>query len=271
MPLHPSIDLSYLFVPATRLDRIDKARGSGAHAVIVDLEDAISVDTKIEARHALQRMLRPTHPVIVRINGVGTPWFDDDLSLCRHDGVAAVMLPKAEDAADLQMVHAVCGRPVIALVETARGVSNVTAVARAPGVMRLAFGAIDFRLDLGLPVSDYHQLDVYRAGLVIASRVARLSPPVDGPTTVVDDPELVRTEALAARRLGFGAKLCIHPAQVDAVNEAFSPTSEEIQWAQRVVEAFDAARGGVVTLDRKMIDVPVVEMARRVLASSERQ
>ena len=259
---------SYLFVPATRPERIAKAFASGAGAVILDLEDAVAAADKDSARETLRSSLQPERRVIVRINGAGSEWFERDLALCRHAGVAAVMLPKAESSVDLRTVHEHCDRPVLALIETARGVWNALEVASTPGVQRLAFGALDFRLDLGLPDAGYAQLAPYRARLVLASRVANLAPPIDSPTPGFDDLEHVRAESIAARQLGFGGKLCIHPRQVGAVNAAFQPTPAEVQWAQKVLAAFEASNGAATAVDGKMIDKPVVERARRIAAEA---
>ena len=190
---------SYLFVPGSRPERVDKARASGADVVIADVEDAVAPEDKDRARDAIGAVLDPARPLVVRINPFGSPWFERDLALCSRPGVAAVVLPKAEDPAHLSTVHAACARPVLALIETARGVWNALELARAQGVGRLVFGAFDFRLDLALPDAGYAQLAPYRAQLVLASRVAGLPAPVDSPSAELNDESAVRTEALEAR------------------------------------------------------------------------
>jgi citrate lyase subunit beta/citryl-CoA lyase len=257
---------SYLFVPGSRPERVDKARASGADVVIADVEDAVAPEDKDRARDAIGAVLDPARPLVVRINPFGSPWFERDLALCSRPGVAAVVLPKAEDPAHLSTVHAACARPVLALIETARGVWNALELARAHGVGRLVFGAFDFRLDLALPDAGYAQLAPYRAQLVLASRVAGLPAPVDSPSAELNDESAVRTEALEARNLGFGAKLCVHPSQVAAVNAAFLPTREEIEWASRIVEAARAASGAAVAVDGRMVDRPLLDIAERLLA-----
>ena len=261
---------SYLFVPANRPERIAKACTSGADAVIVDLEDAVAPDAKEAARAALANVLKPEQPVIVRINAASTRWFAEDLRLCGMPGVGAIMLPKAEGPSELREVAAAVGKPVplLPLVETARGLWNVLEIAQAPGVQRLAFGAIDFQLDLTLTGAGPEELAPFRAQLVLASRVAGVLSPVDGPTIAIDDAQTIRSDALRARRAGFGAKLCIHPQQVRWVNESFSPTFEETVWARRVVAAVQAAQGGVVALDGKMVDRPVLALAEHILGQA---
>jgi citrate lyase subunit beta/citryl-CoA lyase len=252
-PMHPD-PRSYLFVPADRPERIAKALAAGADAVIVDLEDAVAPQAKDGARAALAAWLAaaPAAPgVVVRINGADSAAFGADLAVCAAPAVAAVMLPKAGLDGDLAALRRVLpDKPVIATVETAEGYDRMRATARAAGVVRLAFGTIDFRLDLGIAGDDEAALLAFRARFVLESRLARLGAPVDGVTTVVDDVEQVARDAAASRRLGFGAKLCIHPRQVDAVNRAYSPDEAELDWAQRVVDAAARAAGAAVAVGR---------------------
>jgi citrate lyase subunit beta/citryl-CoA lyase len=261
-----SMARSYLFVPGSRPERMEKARAAGADVVIADLEDAVAPEEKDAARDAISAVLDPLRPIVVRINPFGSPWFERDVALCCQPGVGAVMLPKAEDSAHLSAVHVACGRPVVALIETARGVWNALEIARTESVERLAFGALDFRLDLALPDAGYSQLGPYRARLVLASRIAGIAAPVDSPSTALNDPSAVRQEAVEARNAGFGGKLCVHPSQVAAVNATFMPSPQEIEWATRVVEAARVARGAAIAVDGKMIDRPLLDIAERVLA-----
>jgi citrate lyase subunit beta/citryl-CoA lyase len=256
---------SYLFVPGTRAERFAKALASGAHAVIVDLEDAVPPAEKDAARAAVAAWLTSSSPVLVRINAAGTRWFDDDLSLCSRPGVAGVVLPKAEDAAVVEHVSGAIGDSafVLPLIETAQGLWHAVAIGRVKRVPRLLFGSIDFQLDLG--VRDDELLH-YRSQLVLASRVAGISSPIDGVTTAIDDAEAIRRDTLRAIALGFGGKLCIHPKQVAIVNDAFRPTAAEIEWAQRVVAADAAAGGAAVAVDGKMVDRPVLLKAQAILA-----
>lgn len=266
-----------LFVPATRADRIPKALASGADAVIVDLEDAVAPQDKDSARAALDVALANQHrasatapsagPALwVRVN-TGAPWSDQDLALCaRHAAVQAVVVPKAESAQQMQAAFEACGRkPLVALIETAEGYARRDDVASHPAVKRLAFGSIDFQLDLGIS-GEGDALLVFRSGLVLASRLAGLPAPLDGVTVEVANPEVVAADAARARALGFGGKLCIHPQQVGPVNAAFSPSPAEIEWAQRVVAACEASAGAAVAVDGKMVDRPVLLRAQALLA-----
>jgi citrate lyase subunit beta / citryl-CoA lyase len=156
---------------------------------------------------------------------------------------------------------------VLPLIESAAGLWSARAIAEAPGVLRLAFGSIDFQVDLGIADDD---LLTYRAAIVLASRVAGRIAPVDGVTTSIDDAALVRRDAERARALGFGGKLCIHPAQVAIVNAAFRPTEREVAWAERVVAADAAAQGAAIAVDGRMVDRPVLLQARAILSEAER-
>jgi len=262
---------SYLFVPSDRPDRFEKAWDSGADAVIIDLEDAVSVEAKPAAREATAAWLSPEHPVYVRVNQATTEWFADDLSAISRPGLAGVMLPKAEEPEQVSETASRLenGTPVIPTLETALGVWNARALAEAPGVERLAFGPVDFRLDTGIDDEDEGFLYV-KTRMVLASRVAGVLPPLDGVTVALDDPEQLAADVERARRLGFGGKVCIHPRQVGAVNEGFLPTQDEVAWAEKVVQAAETAGSGAIRLGGELIDPPVVGRARAILEQMDR-
>jgi citrate lyase subunit beta/citryl-CoA lyase len=253
---------SYLFVPGNRPERFAKAHASAADAVIVDLEDAVPAAQKDAARANVAGWLDPSRPVVLRINAADTPWFADDLALCRHAGVAAVMLAKAERVEDIVALAALA--PIIPLIESAAGFGELRAIASAPNVQRLAFGAIDFQLDLVMRAG-FDELIFFRSQLVLASRLASLAAPIDSPSTAIDDAAEVESEAQRARRLGFGAKLCIHPKQIEPVNRSFSPSAAEVDWATRVLEIAATSGGAAVALDGRMIDTPVIRRAQKIL------
>lgn len=262
---------TYLFVPANRPERYAKARAAGSDAVIVDLEDAVAPAAKRSARDALSDALDEAAPLIVRVNAAGTPWFDDDLELCRHPGVAAVMLPKADGIDAVCRAFEAAFKDLLPIIESARGVEEVRAIARVPGVVRVAFGSIDLAVDLGIdcaPDGGEAELQPYRAQVVLASRLGGLAAPVDGVSLAIDDAARLRADAERSRRLGFGAKLCIHPKQIAVVKGVFSPDPERVAWARRVCAAFEASAGAAVAVDGEMIDVPVVERARAVLRAA---
>jgi citrate lyase subunit beta / citryl-CoA lyase len=257
---------SYLFVPGSRPDRFAKACASGAHAVIIDLEDAVPEAGKNAAREAVASWLNPAQPVLIRINGAETAWFGEDVTMCRRPGIAAIMLPKTEGVEHLRRMDNLLGNrlPILPLIETARGFSNVQEIARDAAVQRLVFGALDFQLDLGIQ-GDRDELLYFRSQLVLVSRLAVIQPPVDGINTEIDDPEPLRADTLRARRLGFGGKLCIHPKQVPHVNACFLPTEDEVAWARRIIAAASASGGGAVANQGHMVDRPVILRAEQIL------
>lgn len=254
---------AYLFVPGHRPERFDKACQAAPGMVIIDLEDAVPPDRKDAARAAVAAWLNAESNVIVRINAEGTPWFEADLGLLSSPGIRAVMLPKAESAATVARVGMLLDA-VIPLIETARGIVNAREIALQPMVERLAFGSIDLKVDLGIS-GNGEELHYFRSELVLASRLAGIAAPVDGVTTSIDDAALLGRETGLAKRFGFGAKLCIHPKQVDLVNCAFAPSPSEVEWASRVMQAVTGSDGGAVSVDGKMVDKPVVALASKIL------
>jgi citrate lyase subunit beta/citryl-CoA lyase len=259
---------SYLFVPANRPDRFDKASGSGAHQVILDLEDAVAPDDKEAARRPVAQW-QGRGDAVVRLNGADTPFFEADLEMILEAGVTEVMLPKAEIAALDRLAAMLKGAcRIIALIETVRGYFELRALGNSGLLSRFAFGNLDFGLDAGVTEAT-QELDPVRLAIVLESRLAGLPPPIDGVTTSWSDPAAFGAAVGRTRALGFGAKLCIHPAQVRPVNEAFLPTAEEVAWARRVMEASDGGRIGAVALDGKMIDAPVTRRARMILGSAQ--
>ncbi|KWT97292.1 Citrate lyase beta chain [Variovorax sp. WDL1] len=271
MSVASNIPRTYLFVPGTRPERFGKALASGADAVILDLEDAVAADDKAPARQAIAGWLRSATAgdrsrTVVRINDAASPWFDDDLAALRKAGACSVLLPKAESAQQVAAtLTALPGASVLALIESARGVAGVETVAAA-GVSRLVFGTLDFALDLDIEIeNDASGLAYAASRIAIASRVAGLPAPVAGVTPQLDDRKRLLADLASARAVGFGAKLCIHPNQVEPIHTALRPPAEALAWAQRVLAA-DAASPGAARLDGRMVDRPVVLQAQRTLA-----
>jgi citrate lyase subunit beta/citryl-CoA lyase len=263
---------SYLFVPGNRPDRFAKAAASGVDVVVIDLEDAVPPAEKKIARAALAEWLSTNStPVAVRVNDVNSEWFRDDIAVCRAPSVAAVMLPKTERIDDIFLCE-FAGKPtdILPMIETAQGFRNVVAIAQHRLTTRLVFGNVDFQLDLGIDGDD-EQLLYFRSQIVLASRIGNLLPPVDGVSTTLDDTEQITHDTIRAKRLGFGAKLCIHPKQVAAVNAAFIPGEKDVEWAQRVVDGAAASHGAAVAVDGRMVDRPVILKAQEILAESQRR
>ena len=266
---------SFLFAPGNDERKLRKALSSGADAVIADLEDAVTPAEKGAARAVAVRVLAEADGDalrLVRVNAAGSEWIADDVEAVGSVGLDGLVLPKAEAAA----VGAVqgLGLPVVAIVETPAGLRGAFELAANPAVEVLVLGAVDLGLALGLePREDGLELLFARSSIVVDSAAAGLRGPIDQVwTTLRDDAGLQRDCALA-RSLGFRGKACIHPEQVRVVNDAFSPSSEELAHARDVVRAYEdaAANGrGAVAFDGEMIDLPVVERARELLADAKR-
>jgi citrate lyase subunit beta/citryl-CoA lyase len=263
---------SYLFVPATEPARVEKALASDAHAVIVDLEDAVAPAAKDDARRVVAERLRAPRPrglQLVRVNGLQTAHARADLAALADTAIDAIVVPKAEPQRLVALAPS--GPPVIALVETANGLRRAFETAtRSARVAALMLGVVDLAAELGAtPGPDGRELLHARSTLVVDSVAAGLGGPIDGPCTAIADEEALRAETAASKALGFAAKACIHPVQVAVVNAVFAPTAEEVAWARRVVAAADGAGGrGAIAVDGQMVDAPVIARARRLLAGA---
>ncbi|AHH99077.1 HpcH/HpaI aldolase/citrate lyase family protein [Kutzneria albida] len=251
---------SFLFVPGDRPDRFDRARESSADVVVLDLEDAVAETAKDAARAHVSAWLRGGNRAVVRVNGVGTPWFEDDL-LAMAGLAPALMLPKAQTAADITQLPT--GIPVLPLVETAAGILGAAEVCRAPGVVRPAFGSVDLATELGIEHTARGALRHARSMLVLACAAANLPGPIDGVTTALDDRTALLDDLAEARALGFTGKLCIHPRQVPVVHGSLAPSESEARWARAVVDA--AADGAARAVSGQMIDRPLLLRAQALL------
>lgn len=268
---------SLLFVPATRPDRFAKALESEASAIIIDLEDAVAEGCKDSARAQLASYL-PLLKVdqlmrtAVRVNAIDSRFHADDISLLSEWTARGVtlMLPKSESPAAIAQVAQQLGAQgqIVVLVESLAGLDALDLLARAPQVVRLAFGHLDFQLDMGMRCTpDEPELTYARFAIVAASRRAGLPPPVDGVTADLGNSERLALDTQRARAVGFGGKLCIHPAQVAVVNQTLGHTQAEREWAQRVLTGAEAHHGAAFSLEGKMVDLPVIRLAQNILAA----
>lgn len=263
---------SFLFVPANRPERFGKAFSSSADAVILDLEDSVPPEDKAFAREAIAhewaRITAQAKPVVIRINPPqGAAGAADLQWLPSLVPCPALMIAKADDAGTLATVRNACPHaPLLPLIESAQGWARLADIAASADVVRLVVGHIDFMVDTGLDCSpDQRELDPLRFAVALQTRLHGLAPAVDGITVDVDDPDLLRTDSLRALRFGFGAKLCIHPRQVDPVHAALAPGAADVDWAHRVIDGNRAAGGAAFKLGGRMVDAPVVLQAQRIL------
>lgn len=261
---------SYLFVPANRVDRFEKALNTQADVIIVDLEDAVPVDLKVSARQALKNWLiaNPQQQIMIRTNSRKTEWFEADIKLAKLSNVRAIVLPKTESPEDILAILTVQNIEVFALIETPLGFANIRQIAQTAYLRALMFGSIDFQLEMNMH-GGYAELLSFRNEFVLASKLAGIESPVDGVTVDFQDEALIELETQQAKNLGFTGKLCIHPNQVNIVNKVFSPTQAEIDWAIRVIKVVKEAQGQALSLDGKMIDLPVILRAEKILKQAD--
>jgi citrate lyase beta subunit len=261
---------SWLFTPGSRPDRFEKALGSGTDAVILDLEDAVAEDRKLQARADVAAFVAgrapSTQKIAVRINPLGRAVGLEDLAALARlpRGVDYILVPKAEEPAELALAARVLdetGSParLTALVESARGVARAPQIAAAPRLDALVFGAADYAADLGQQVGAFRP-DFARASIVNAAAAGGVAA-IDSPFFAIDDAAALAAECGQARELGFHGKAAIHPSQLSAIAEAFDPTQAELALAERILAA---TVDGVGVLDGKMIDVAHVRWARRI-------
>lgn len=267
---------SLLFAPGSDERKLAKALASDADAVVADLEDAVTADEKDAARALVRDVFAAAADAaplrLVRVNGIDTRFHAGDMAAVAAIAPDAIILPKASpDAVDALGIE---GPPVVAIVETAQGVRLAYEIATRPRVVALQIGAVDLGAEVGLePRRDGLELVYVRSKVVFDSVAAGLRSPFDVVHLDIAAGEALEEECVLARSFGFRGKACIHPSQVPVVNRAFTPNESELAWARKVLAANEVAVAdgrGAFALDGAMIDLPVVERARRLLADTER-
>lgn len=270
---------SFMFTPGNQPERLKKAVTLACDAIIFDLEDAVPPAEKDAGRaavaEALQHLEFGRRERGVRINPISGPYGRGDLMAVAPFAFDWVMLPKAEDAAQVTQVAqllqaAGSTAAIIPLVETARGLLAVEAICAAPRVTAVCFGAVDYSLDTGC--AQEHEALLYARSRVVAAARAAMVDPIDTPYMLADDPEGLERESVYASRLGFTGKLVIHPAQIAPVHRAFTPDPAAVAQARAIVQAYREAEQsgkGAILVGGQLVDAPVVARAERVIALSE--
>jgi citrate lyase subunit beta/citryl-CoA lyase len=290
---------SWMFVPGNRQRMLEKSLGVAVDAIMMDIEDGVAAAEKdtarkqiaacldqVAARIKADRNLR-TPARFVRINAVGHERMRDDLASVLRPGLEGLVLPKVETPEQVNTVAQILDRrePEIGLdrgsvrllvaIESPKGLFNAYAIASSsPRVIGLIFGAEDFSREISLPLrreGEARDLIYARSAIVTAAACAHVQS-VDGVWPDLQDTEGLKKFAVQSRRLGFSGMSLIHPAQVDVVNGAFTPAPDEIEYAQRVLKAFDEARergDGAVAFGGQLLDLPIVDRARQTLALAE--
>jgi citrate lyase subunit beta/citryl-CoA lyase len=290
---------SVLAVPASNLEMAGKALASSADSVFLDLEDAVAPGEKAGARKKIVQALGELdwrgRPTLYRANALDTPYFYRDLIEVVEEageGLDAIMVPKVQRPEDLHVAATLLSQIELSVglepgkvkiegqIESAAGLASVEGIARATDrLTALHFGSGDFAASLRMPNRNIGVMDEWDEAypghrfhyamhrIVVAARAADLRA-IDGPVADYSDEEGLREGCLIARSLGFDGKWCIHPAQIETVNEVFSPTEKEIEWAKKVVKAYEeasAAGRGAITVDGQMVDAASIKMARNTL------
>lgn len=271
---------TWMYTPASKAERLEKALYRGADAVIYDLEDAVAPDRKGYARDALREFLTGVTPradasrIYVRINEPASPWFADDLGgLSEVPHIEGIRVPKVDTPAVLERVAAVLpGKPLHALAETPLAVARLEALAGSPRVHTIGLGDNDLRVALRLHSDE--ALQHLRVRLVVALAAAGKQAPAGSVYPRIHDLEGLLEDTRRLRSIGFFGRSVLHPAQLEAVRAGFAPSAEEVEWALAVVEADKAAAargdGAVMLENGQFVDKPFVERAREILAQARR-
>lgn len=270
---------SYLYVPGHRSDMLSRAADRGSDAVVADLEDAVASESKDSARETVASWLRSYDPAApqawVRVNSTEKLRHADLEAVLPSSRAAGVMVPKATADSVAQVSDALPpGFAVIPLVESARGVLEMVAIAEVAGVIRMGLGEADLVADLGMdPSPQGGELASIRVQLVVASAAAGIESPIAPVSTNLDDLIDLERSTVELRRIGFGARTAIHPAQVPVINRAFTPDAAEVERARRILQRADeaAAKGAAAYVDEdgRFVDEAVLRAARRYVTLAE--
>ncbi|WP_232374723.1 HpcH/HpaI aldolase/citrate lyase family protein [Mycolicibacterium mengxianglii] len=258
--IDPVLARSWLLVNGAQYERFAVAARSRADIVVLDIEDAVAPKDKGAARENVIRWLADGNSDWVRVNGFGTPWWADDLALLAGTSIGGVMLAMVESVDHVtETAKRLPGVPIVALVETARGLERIAEIASAKGTFRLAFGIGDFRRDTGFG-DNPATLAYTRSRFTIAAKAAHLPSAIDGPTVGSSALKLIEATAVSAE-FGMTGKICLTPDQCGTVNEGLSPSMDEISWAKEFFAEFEADGGEI----RNGSDLPRIARANKIL------
>ncbi|MBO9466284.1 CoA ester lyase [Tropicibacter sp. R15_0] len=266
---------SVLYIPGSKERALEKARTLPIDAIIFDLEDAVAPGEKIAARETLKTALTQSYgnrTRIVRINGLDTEWGADDARAVNEMECDAVLLPKVESAAQLDELAKLCDKPIWSMMETPRGMLNAAEIGAHPKMAGMVMGTNDLAKELNSRFRPDRLPMMPGLGLCLLAAKATGCIIVDGVYNAFKDTDGLKAECDQGRDMGMDGKTLIHPAQVDVANDAFAPSADEIDLAQRQITAFEetiAAGGGVAVVDGKIVENLHVETAKKTLAKAE--
>jgi citrate lyase subunit beta / citryl-CoA lyase len=258
--IDPVLARSWLLVNGAHADRFEEAARSRTDIVVLDIEDAVAPNDKPAARDNVLGWLGAGNTDWVRINGFGTPWWVDDLAALARTSVGGVMLAMVESVDHVtETAKRLPDVPIVALVETARGLERITEIAATKGTFRLAFGIGDFRRDTGFG-EDPATLAYARSRFTIAAKAANLPSAIDGPTIGSNALKLIEATAVSVE-FGMTGKICLTPDQCAVVNEGLSPSQDQIAWAKEFFAEFESDGGQI----RNGSDLPRIARATKIL------
>ncbi|MCH9824256.1 MAG: CoA ester lyase [Alphaproteobacteria bacterium] len=269
---------SVLYIPASKERALDKARSLDVDAIIFDLEDAVTPDAKVEARDTLKAALQEggygARAKIIRLNGLDSAWGREDAEAMKDAAADAFLLPKVGSAADVEALAAIIGKDkgIWAMIETPMGVMKAEEIAAHPQMKGFVAGTNDLAKELNCRFRADRLPMITSLSMMLLAAKAHGIVAIDGVYNQFKDDEGLAAECAQGRDMGFEGKTLIHPAQVAVCNEAFSPSAEEIDLAERQIAAFEeteASGQGVAVVDGKIVENLHVETARKILALAE--
>ena len=280
---------SWLFVPATRPERFDKAANSGADAVIIDLEDAVESADKPQARehiaeYVAQYNKRKTDSMEVDLKSATTElWLrlnndahlTEDLVLCQslaeHEVISGIVLPKVTKASQVELVFESLKLPVVAQIESAQGISQLEAIAQSEGLMALSYGRLDISNELDLTAGSQAEQDFFthlRIQIRLVSQAHNLTAPIESIYADFKNETAMKATAGYVSDLGFSGMLCIHPRQVNIANQAFKASDSQLGFATKVIEHYQKTGDSIFAIEGMMVDLPVILQCQRLLHQS---
>ena len=280
---------SWLFVPATRPERFDKAANSGADAVIIDLEDAVESADKPQAREHIAEYVaqydkRKTDRAEVALkSGTTELWLrlnndahlTEDLVLCQslaaHEAISGIILPKVTKASQVELVFESLKLPVLAQIESAQGISQLEAIALSEGLMALSYGRLDISNELDLTAGSQAEQDFFthlRIQMRLVSQAHNLTAPIESIYADFKNETAMKATAGYVSDLGFSGMLCIHPRQVNIANQAFKASDSQLAFATKVIEHYQKTGDSIFAIEGVMVDLPVILQCQRLLQQS---
>ncbi len=280
---------SWLFVPATRPERFDKAANSGADAVIIDLEDAVESADKPQAREHIAEYVaqydkRKTDRAEVALkSGTTELWLrlnndahlTEDLVLCQslaeHEVISGIVLPKVTKASQVELIFESLKLPVVAQIESAQGISQLEAIAQSEGLMALSYGRLDISNELDLTAGSQAEQDFFthlRIQIRLVSQAHNLTAPIESIYADFKNETAMKATAGYVSDLGFSGMLCIHPRQVNIANQAFKASDSQLAFATKVIEHYQKTGDSTFAIEGVMVDLPVILQCQRLLQQS---